>query len=285
MCLVWDGELRGCLDKYCPDFSKRFTTAFFTEEDAAYIRSLGMNFIRVPLNHHLFWDDQQERLNPYGMEQLEKLADACNAHGLYFLLDMHTTPGGQNPDWHSECQTGVPEFWNYQAFRTRTVKIWQAIALRFQNNTMLLGYDLLNEPVLLPGRIRLLNDYYRDAVAAIRKWDSEHIIFLEGDRFSMDFTKVVQPQDAQWAYTYHFYPGVWDEGRLNPALDRAARRKILTKALREILQSMQDYHGPLLCGELGYELAFLEDEFGIQLTEDTIHVLGRTRKRLVSVVL
>ena len=36
---------------------------------------------------------------------------------------------------------------------------------------------------------------------------------------------------------------------------------------------MRDYHGPLLCGEMGYELARLENAFGIQLTEDTIRVL------------
>ena len=190
----WDGELRACLDRYCPDFYKNFTRDFFTEEDAAYIRSLGMNFIRVPINHHLFWNDQQDRINPFGIEQLEKLADACNTHGLYFLIDMHTTPGGQNSDWHSECSTGVPDFWNYQVFRTRAMKIWQDIAFRFHNNAMLLGYDLLNEPVVQPGRIRLLNDFYRDTIAGIRKWDPDHIIFLEGNRFSMDFSKVMRPQ-------------------------------------------------------------------------------------------
>ena len=269
----WDGELRDCLDTYCPDFTAKFTQAFFAEADAKYIRSLGINFIRVPLNHHLFWNDQQDRPNPFGLEQLERLAAVCKAQGLYFLLDMHTTPGGQNPDWHSECKTGVPAFWEFQSFRSRTVKIWEDIAFRFQNNPVLLGYDLLNEPVLLPGQTRLLNDFYRDTIAAIRKWDADHIVFLEGDRFSMDFTKVMQPQDTQWAYTYHFYPGVWDEKILDPALDRKKRRTAFTAALDTILGSMQGHRGPLLCGEMGYELACLKEDFALQLTEDTIRAL------------
>ena len=89
----------------------------------------------------------------------------------------------------------------------------------------------------------------------------------------MDFSQIMRPCDAQWAYTYHFYPGVWDDTLLHPSLDSIMRREAFARALDEILASMQDYHGPLLCGEIGYELARLEDAFGIQLTADTIRVL------------
>ena len=111
-------------------FMDRFTEAFFGYEDAAYLRALGVNLIRVPINHHLFWNDQLDEPNPFGFEQLERLASICVAQGLYFLPDLHTTPGGQNPDWHSECRTGTPLFWEFEAFQKRAVKIWSAIAER-----------------------------------------------------------------------------------------------------------------------------------------------------------
>ncbi|MCE5343819.1 MAG: glycoside hydrolase family 5 protein, partial [Eubacteriales bacterium] len=269
----WDGEIRDCLNRCCPAFMNRFTETFFTGADAAYIRSLGINFIRVPINHHLFWNDDQDTENPYGFEQLERLASICEANGLYFLPDLHTTPGGQNPDWHSECRTGTPQFWEFKTFQNRAVKIWGAIAARLGECASLLGYDLLNEPVLPCGGNERLQRFYRDAIAAIRKTDPHHIVFLEGDRFSMDFSKMTPPVDDNWAYTYHFYPGVWDKHLLDPEMDDTARRDALASALNEILVSMGDYRGPLLCGELGYELRCLDADFGIRLTADTLRIV------------
>ncbi len=269
----WDGEMRACLNRECPDFSDRFTEAFFGYEDAAYLRSLGINLIRVPINHHLFWNDQMDEPNPFGFEQLERLASICVAQGLYFLPDLHTTPGGQNPDWHSECRTGTPLFWEFEAFQKRAVKIWSAIAERLKDCTALLGYDLLNEPVLPLGQAGLLNRFYRRAITAIRKQDPRHLVFLEGDRFSMDFSSITPPCDPNWAYAYHFYPGVWNERLLDPAMDEKERRKAFASALGEILDSMGEYEGPLLCGELGYELSCLDPTFGIRLTQDTLYTV------------
>ena len=269
----WDGQLRACLDRYSPLFTRRYTQAFFTAEDARYIRSLGINFIRVPVNHHLFWDDEADRPNPYGFEQLARLADICTASGLYFLPDLHTVPGGQNPDWHSECGTGVPQFWSFGCLRKRAVRILSDIAALLANCPALLGYDLLNEPVLPHGQASLLNDFYRDAVAAIRRHDPDHIVFLEGDRFSMDFSAITPIDDAQWAYAFHFYPGVWDAALLDAAMPDAQRKAAFDAALAEILASMGSYGGPLLCGEMGYELSCMPPALGLSLTRMTVAAL------------
>jgi len=269
----WDGALRQCLNRYRPDFMNRFTESFFTLEDACFIRSLGINFIRVPINHHLFWNDELDVPNRYGFDQLERLADICQKSGLYFLPDLHTTPGGQNPDWHGECRTGTPQFWAFQCLRDRAVRILAEIAERLKDCPALLGYDLLNEPVLPPGQTGLLNGFYHDAIAAIREQDPHHIVFLEGDRFSMDFSAITPPEDDNWAYAYHFYPGVWDEKLLEPTMPEAERKPAFEKALAQILASMGDYGGPLLCGEMGYELSLLEPGFGLRLTHTTIEAL------------
>ncbi len=269
----WDGDLRACLNQHSPRFMRRFTRNFFTAEDARYIRSLGINFIRVPINHHLFWDDEQDIPNPFGFAQLSRLAKICMDSGLYFLPDLHTTPGGHNPDWHSECRTGSPQFWAFGCLRRRAVRILGEIAVLLGDCPALLGYDLLNEPVLPQGRAALLNDFYRDAVAAIRRHDANHIIFLEGDRFSMDFSAVAPLDDAQWAYTFHFYPGVWDACLLEAAMPAAQRKEALEGALAAILGTMGGYQGPLLCGEMGYELSCLPTSLGLELTRMTIAAL------------
>ena len=269
----WDGQIRKCFDAHCPSFMQRFTDVFFTLEDALYIKSLGLNFIRVPINHHLFWDDETDTKREYGIKQLQRLADICEKSGLYFLPDLHTTPGGQNPDWHSESPMGSAQFWSYKAFQNRAVELWKDIACALKSSPALLGYDLLNEPVLPKGRIGLLNDFYQNAAVAIRTVDKQHILFLEGDRFSMDFSSIRPLLDEQCAYAYHFYPGVWDERLLSPGMGEKERGAAFAAALDDILHTMGDYRGPLLCGEMGYELSCLDAEFGVRLTETTMKAI------------
>jgi len=269
----WDHDLRNILDNHCNRFMDRFTQAFFSIEDARYLRSLGINLIRVPVNHHLFWDDVTDTPKKYGLLQLQRLATICEKSGLYFLPDLHTTPGGQNPDWHSESRLGTAQFWEFAALRARAVKIWRRIAHALKDSPALLGYDLLNEPVLPDGRTDLLNAFYSDAIESIREEDKHHIVFLEGDHFSMDFSKIDPLGDENWAYTYHFYPGVWDEKLLDPAMEESARKQAFEAALGNILATMTGYSGPLLCGEMGYELSCLEPSFGIWLTETTIRAM------------
>lgn len=266
----WDYEIRRCLNEKCENFMDRFTESFFSLEDARYLRSLGINFIRVPINHHLFWDDQTDMPREYGLLQLHRLADICEQSGLYFMPDLHTTPGGQNPDWHSESRTGTAQFWEFAVLRNTAVALWRKIARCLKHSTALLGYDLLNEPVLPGGSTGLLNAFYRDAVKAIREEDPNHIVFLEGDRFSMDFSRIIPPDDNNWAYTYHFYPAVWDEKLLDTGVSEDTRSEMFEKALDDILNSMGGYRGPLLCGEMGYELSCLEPDFGMRLTDTTI---------------
>jgi hypothetical protein len=91
----WDIDLRKCLDEKCANFMDRFTESFFSLEDAYYLRSLGVIFIRVPMNHHLFWDDETDSFREFGFLQLKRLAAICEQSGLHFMPDLHTTPGGK----------------------------------------------------------------------------------------------------------------------------------------------------------------------------------------------
>ena len=37
-----------------------------------------------------------------GFKHLDRVIEICAQHGIYTILDLHTAPGGQNPDWHSD---------------------------------------------------------------------------------------------------------------------------------------------------------------------------------------
>ena len=247
----WESDIYRAFQEKDPGFPEKFRRHFFREEDAGYIRSLGLNLIRVPVNHHLFWDEETDRLAEDGLRWLQYLSDICGKTGLYYLLDLHTAPGGQNPDWHSESPSGRSEFWHYAVFRKRTVAVWQFIVAHCANDPMLLGYDLLNEPVLQGADPETLNQFYADTILAIRKQDPHHIVFLEGNHFAMDYRGVRLPEDPQVTFTFHFYPSVWEPAVLE--LEPSACGQALQASLDRILCSMETLGRPVICGETGFE--------------------------------
>lgn len=273
-----DGMIRKAFsDCYGQEQSKAFfddfTESFLSEQDFIFLKELGVNFIRVPFNYHLLIDDQQSNcINPAGLAVLDNLIEQCTHHQIFVMLDLHAAPGGQNPDWHSENNDGLASFWQYELFRKQAVFLWKTIAERYQNYTYIMGYDLLNEPFILNENKQLLNNFYAEAIKAIREVDKNHVILLEGDFFSMDFSILECFEDTNIALTFHYYPTVWNENLLDRDLSAETRKKEFQNGLIKILKTMPNAAYPLICGEAGYELDLLDIPFGMELLKDTIDI-------------
>lgn len=115
---------------------------------------------------------------------------------------MHTVPGGQNPDWHSDNPTNYAAFWDYKDHQDRTVWLWEQIAARYKENPWVAGYNPLNEPCD-PEHVRL-PAFYNRIEKAIRAVDEKHILWLDGNTFSMEwkgFTTVL----PNCVYAMHDY--------------------------------------------------------------------------------
>lgn len=91
---------------------------------------------------------------------------------------MHTLPGGQNPDWHSDNPTAWASFWDYKDHQDRTVWLWEKIAARYKGNPWIAGYNPINEPCD-PQHLRL-PAFYQRIEKAIRAVDADHILWLDG---------------------------------------------------------------------------------------------------------
>src|SRR5438445_444647 len=71
-------------------FFDRFLEYFFTHADAAFVRSLGLNLVRLPINYRHFEDDMRPfELKEEGFKHLDRAIDACARHGVYTILDLH----------------------------------------------------------------------------------------------------------------------------------------------------------------------------------------------------
>jgi hypothetical protein len=116
---------------------------------------------------------------------LDRVIDLCAKHGIYTILDLHAVPGSQNPDWHSDNITNYAAFWDHKDFQDRVVWLWRTIAARYKSNPWVAGYNPINEPCD-PEHFRL-PAFYERIERGIREVDPEHILWLDGNTFAMEW--------------------------------------------------------------------------------------------------
>ena len=180
-----------------------FLKSYFTEPDAEYIHSLGLNLVRIPVNYRLFEDDMNPGvIKDSAFKYLDKVIELCAKNQIYTIIDLHALPGSQNQHWHSDNPTHKALFWQHKDFQDRVLHLWEAIAEHYKNQPWVAGYDLINEPADPTGE--KVVPYYKRLREAILKIDPDHILFLEGDRYAVDFSKFAEVWDNV-VYTNHDY--------------------------------------------------------------------------------
>src|SRR5918912_415265 len=239
-------------DELSEQFFDRFLASFFTDDDARYISSLGLNLLRLPINYRHFEDD----MNPFvlkveGFAHLDRVIDACARHGIYTILDLHALPGYQNQHWHSDNPTHVALFWEHRHFEDRAVWLWERFAERYKGNPWVAGYNVMNEPAD-PKETRI-EPIYRRFAEAIRAIDPDHMLFLEGNRYSNDFHMFRDPL-PNVVYTNHDYAlsGFIDAGPY-PGTSRGeyVDREALERKFLQRSEYMLEYGIPIWVGEFG----------------------------------
>ena len=185
-------------------FFERFLHYFITQDDVRFIKSLGCNVVRIPLNYrHFEADDQPFEHKPEGFALLDKVIGWARVQQLYVILDLHAIQGWQNPGWHSDNSCGKAHFWGQKCFEDRTVTLWEELARRYRDEPFVAGYNVMNEPCA--DDASWLNHFYRRVTAAIRALDPHHILFLEGNHYSQQFHELDPPFDSNTVYSSHNY--------------------------------------------------------------------------------
>lgn len=233
-------------------FFARFLESFFSETDAQLIFSLGLNFVRLPVNYRHFEDDERPgEIKASGFAQLDRAVRLCREAGLWALIDLHALPGGQNHDWHSDNPAHVPLLWRHRDFQDRTVALWEHLATRYRDDATVAGYNLINEPADPTGR--RLGPFYRRLADAIRAIDPRHVVFLDGDRYAQDFTTLGEPLDnAVYALHHYPHPGSLSGGDY-PGLSGGVHydRGQVEREIDERADYMAKHELPSLVGEFG----------------------------------
>jgi endoglucanase len=233
-------------------FFDRFLEHFFTEGDARFIRSLGLNLLRLPVNYRHFEDDERPfEIEEDGFRHLDRVVELCAAQGIYTIIDLHALPGYQNQHWHSDNPTHKALLWRHKHFQDRTVNLWEKIAERYKGNPWVAGYNPINEPA--DPTEELIMPFYRRLYDAIRVVDPEHLIFLEGNRYSVDFHMFGEPWEGV-VYTNHDYalPGFVDGGPY-PGTSRGeyVDKQVLEETFLKRSEYMLQHDVPVWVGEFG----------------------------------
>lgn len=186
-------------------FFDKFYDYFWTESDAVFFKSLGLNCLRIPFNYRHFLNDEGDlfEINPKGFERLDKIVDTCSKHGIYTVLDLHSVPGGQNQDWHSDSSIHISLFWEFKVFQDAIVNLWGKIAEYYKDNAYVAGYNPMNEPAV-SDHSKLVN-FYNRIDEAIRSVDKNHILFIDGNTYAMDFRQFPSTPWDNTVYAIHDY--------------------------------------------------------------------------------
>jgi len=238
------------------NFYDSWLTNFVTEADIAEIAGLGYNSIRVPIHYNLFFDASGQWIDDIthnrGMSMLHQVVYWASKNNLHVIPDLHAAPGGQGKNKDiSDYNPSFPGLWESTLNQDMTVIFWGKVAREFAAYDCIAGYDLINEVnydfentgVASGGSCMVnapLRALYKRIIAEIRKYDSNRILFIEGNGYANNFkglTGLVSedyPTDANLAFSFHKY---WNSNN--------------QKDIAQFINLRTTYNRPVWLGETG----------------------------------
>jgi endoglycosylceramidase len=249
-----------------------------TEADYAKMASWGFNIVRLPISWHLIEPEPNRYDDTYLHSTVDRDLVWAEKYGIHIIIDMHQYGWSPHFKWFDAwTQAGLPlwavseyndnlagegqaraDFWNglgpngspvsesNPSMQDRFFAMWQHVARRYSNSTVVAGYDIFNEPYsysvdykLCPDDLwtvvpKVLATFYAKSIDSIRVVDPIHICFWEAPS---DY-----PNRPNVAYSPH-YPGQDDFQNYDAVKVRSAVEKVMT--------SSRAWNVPVFMGEWG----------------------------------
>ena len=208
-------------------FYEIYRANYVEEKDVAAIKAWGFDHVRLPFHYRLLYDPETGAFLEDGFALVDTFLEWCRAHGLYVILDLHAAPGAQNALNISDSD-GTARLWTEPVpYQDQTVALWAEIARRYKDETLVIGYDLINEPVLpdgVPGSA--LRALYVRLAEAVRAVDPNHILFVEGNWYATDFSALEPAFDDNMVYAFHKYWNGTTKNTIQYLLDLRNRTRV-----------------------------------------------------------
>lgn len=245
---------------YTSQFWKDFKDNYITHDDISFIASCGANTIRIPFHYKIFTNEDYMGVTSDGdgFSRIDSVLSWCRDAGLYVILDMHAAPGGQT-GYNIDDSYGYPWLFESRENQNLFCEVWQKIASYYKDEPLILGYELLNEPIAsyFPN-IDILNlqlePLYKRATAAIREVDKNHIIILGAPQWNLNFTVFTDAKfDDKLMYTCHKYDG-----------------EPTSEGIRDFIAFRDSVNLPMYMGEIGHNPDEWQEAFCKVMEENNI---------------
>ena len=276
-------NLRGATPSEIESFFNGWRNSNTGSADLTYLKSLGLNCVRLPMHYDLFltapqravrdsvafgtqtvtnyveslstWYDQNllfTDLTVPGFTTINNTLQWAGANGMWVILDLHAAPGGQGADQNiSDALVGL-DLYNRVDSKGRKIyqlvleRLWRAISTQYKSDARVAMYDILNEP---NGSVSAsaLKAIYDNVIASVRSNGDNHLILLEGRGYGNEYTGI----------TPDLFPGqsnlVWNGHRYwvtnDPAVkDRNANQLNL---IANLVNFRSKWNVPVWVGETG----------------------------------
>jgi len=221
------------LDYYC--------NVWITETDLDRIKNMGMNVVRVPF----FWMEimrEDGTIKSNGFRHLDWLAEQCTSRGIYIILDLHCSPGG-NDGYMTSGMAVSNDLWTSSYYQELTKKLWIAVAEHYKSNPAIACYDLLNESWSTTSEMSL-NQFYDELYATVRNVDPDHVICVQA---FPNFDYVSSPSNNMWSnvmYQAHYYNTDYH--------NYTSQDNFAQAAISDLVWHQKNWNVPVLAGEYAF---------------------------------
>ena len=199
--------------------------------------------------------------------QLDKMLPELERNGIRVTLDLHTPPGGRNPQsWGWSMR-----LFKEKQFQEAFVVTWQKLARKYKNVSAIWSYDILNEPLeTKPIGEGLLNwrDLALKTSKEIRKIDKDKTIIIEPAEWATPsslngFIPFDKNEIPNVVYSVHMYlphafthQGVYDSDNVLIYPGKMPDGKFWNKeqireSLKDVIEFANNYKESIYIGEFG----------------------------------
>ncbi|MBR4644059.1 MAG: cellulase family glycosylhydrolase [Bacteroidaceae bacterium] len=207
-----------CGEDKVEEFDRLWMDNNFGEADMKFLAEQGFNTLRVPMHYKYFTLPiekepvaGEQTWVQEGFDRIDSMCVWAERYNILLILDMHACPGGQSSGDICDYDSSKPSLWESEDNRTKLTALWRKIAERYKDQKCVAAYDLINETNwTLANSNKLLWDTFKAIIKAIREVDTSHIVILEGNSYSNDYTGFPSTKmDTKMVLQFHRY-GVYN---------------------------------------------------------------------------
>lgn len=168
---------------YGPDKAKkvydRHRSSFVTDKDFKFLSRNDINTVRIPVGWWIAYDpDPPAPFIGGSLQALDEAFKWADRYGIKVIVDLHAAPGSQNGMEHSASRDGSSDWSNSSDHISQSLAVIDFLASRYSNNTMLLGIELLNEPLATTVPVDVLTSYYANGYQTVRKYSATTYVIM-----------------------------------------------------------------------------------------------------------